>query len=251
MLQTMVERNVAFFGQAFTTGEAIASGEESQVLEIDRLKNLLLRYDKVALLNTLKEALASRTALKTLSERTLYLIQQEFLQAVYAYLADAGVQATRLFADENSVRLSEQACRSSLDMIRWANYLIERTFAYEDEMRKTGSLVERINKYIHEHFQENLGRNEIAAEFHLAPEYLAKLYKKKTDQSLKDAIREYRVEQAKRMLRDPDVRVSDVAGAVGFDNFSYFSTIFKKETGETPQEYRREHEAQGRQAPNP
>jgi len=241
-LQKLVERSVVFYTQAFTEGEAIGAGEETQVLEIEKLKEMLIRYDKVSLLNTLKEALASRMALKTLSERTLYLIQQELLQAVYSHLAGTGVQAAHLFADENSVRLTEQACRSSLDMIRWANYLLERTFAYEDELRKSSTLVERINVYIHEHFQEDIGRNEIASEFHLAPEYLAKLYKKKTDQSLKDAIREYRVEQAKRMLRDPDVRVSDVAGAVGFDNFSYFSTIFKKEIGVTPQEYQRDHE---------
>ncbi|NLI20004.1 MAG: helix-turn-helix domain-containing protein [Clostridiales bacterium] len=245
-LQKLLERSVVYYGQAFTQTEAIAVGEETQVLEIDRLKDMLMRYDKVTLLNTLKEALASRTALRTLSERTLHIVQQELLQVVYAYLADAGVQAPRLFADEDSVRLSDQACRSSLDMIRWANYLIERTFAYDAEMRKTGSLVERIHQFIHEHYQENIGRNEVAAEFHLAPEYLAKLFKKKTDQSLKDAIREYRVEQAKRMLRDPEVRVGDVAGAVGFDSFSYFSTIFKRETGMTPQEYRRDHET-GRQ----
>lgn len=241
-LQKLLERSVAFYGQAFTQAEAAATGEETQVLEVEQLKAMLMRYDKVTLLNTLKEALASRTALKTLSERTLHIVQQELLQSVYAYLADAGVQAPRLFADEASVRLSDQACRSSLDMIRWANYLIERTFAYDAELRKTGSLVERIHQYIHEHYQENIGRNEVAAEFHLAPEYLAKLFKKKTDRSLKDAIREYQVEQAKRMLRDPEVRIGDVAGAVGFDNFSYFSTIFKKEVGVTPQEYRREQE---------
>ena len=241
-LQKLLEHSVAFFGQAFTQTEAIGIGEETQVLEIDQLKDMLMRYDKVTLLNALKEALASRIALKTLSEHTLHIVQQELLQVVYAYLADAGVQATHLFADEDSVRLSEQACRSSLDMIRWTNYLIERTFAYDSEMRKTGSLVERIHQFIHDHYQENIGRNEVAAEFHLAPEYLAKLFKKKTDQSLKDVIREFRVEQAKRILRDPDMRISDVAGAVGFENFSYFSTIFKKEVGLTPQEYRRDHE---------
>ena len=106
-------------------------------------------------------------------------------------------------------------------------------------MRKASGLIERINAYVHEHFSEQLDRNEIAGAFHLAPEYLAKLYKKKTGIYLKDYIREYRVEQAKWLLRDKNVLVSDVAGAVGFDNFSYFSTIFRKYVGVTPNEYRR------------
>lgn len=236
-LQRLVESNVVFYSQVFTESEAVTAEEETQVLDVEKLKEMLIRCDKVSLLNALKDALANRTAMKILSERTLYLMQQEMLQVVYAHLAEAGVQATRLFADDNSVRLAEQACRSAVDMIRWANYLLERTFACDEELRKAGTLVERINAYIQKHYQEEIGRNEIAAEFHLAPEYLAKLYKKKTDQSLKDAIRIYRIEQAKRMLRDPNARVSDVAGSIGFDNFSYFSTVFKKEVGITPQEY--------------
>ena len=183
---------------------------------------------KVALLNTVKNTLADRTALKTLSERTLYLIQQEFLQAVYAHLSEAGVQATRLFSDEDSVRLSDQACRSSVDMLRWANYLLERTFDFEDDLRKAGTLVERMQAYIREHYHEDIGRNEIAAEFHLSPEYLAKLFKRKTHHSLKDAVWDQRMEQAKRLLYDPDsAHFGDVAGAVGIDNLSYFTTCLK------------------------
>ena len=42
---------------------------------------------------------------------------------------------------------------------------------------------------------------------------------------------------AKDLLASPGARVSDVASEVGFDNFSYFSTVFKKTTGYTPGEY--------------
>ncbi len=240
-LQALIERNVAFYTHAFTADEAISGEAESQVLELDKLEGMLQEHDKIRLLNTIKQALSNRMTLKTLSERTLYLIQQELLQAVYAHLADAGIQATRLFADEDSARLSDRACRSTVDMIRWANYLLERTFSFEDELQKSVTLVERIDTYIREHYRENIGRNEIAAAFYLSPEYLAKLYKKKTAKSLKDAIWQHRMEQAKLLLRDPTVRIGDVAGAVGIDNFSYFTTVFKKEIGQTPQEYRREN----------
>jgi len=39
------------------------------------------------------------------------------------------------------------------------------------------------------------------------------------------------------LLGKPDVRISDVAQEVGFDNFSYFSTVFRKAVGMTPNEY--------------
>jgi two-component system, response regulator YesN len=241
-LQALIERSVAFYAQAFLEGEAVTAGAETQVLEIGKLEEMLLNHDKVRILNAVKRALASRTALKTLSERTLFLIQQEILQAVYAHLAQTGLQAARLFSDDDSVRLADAACRSGVDMLRWANYLLERAFEHEDEARRAGGLVERIHAFIREHYREDIGRNEIAAAFFLSPEYLAKLYKKKTSKTLGDAIREQRVEQARRLLRDPGVRIGDVAGAVGIDNFSYFTTLFKKEVGVTPQEYRRDAE---------
>lgn len=243
-LQTLIERSVAYYGQVFTRNEAVSASQESQILEIGNLQTMLKDRQKVKLLNAIKMVLSDRAVMKTLSERTLYLMQQELLQAVYAHLSEAGVQAARLFADEDSVRLNGQASRSPMDMLRWANYLLERTFQFEDDLRKAGSLVERVQAYIREHYHEDIGRSEIAAEFHLSPEYLAKLYKRKTDRALKDAVWDQRIEHAKRLLREPDARVSDVAGAVGIDNLSYFTTVFKKRIGVTPQEYHKSAEAQ-------
>ena len=47
------------------------------------------------------------------------------------------------------------------------------------------------------------------------------------------------IEMAKQLLADDIKSISDISAEVGFDNFSYFSTVFKKYTGITPGEYRR------------
>ncbi len=238
-LEKLIPQSVLYYGLSFTENEAVQSfSQESQVLDIGEMSELLKQRDKVGLLNYLKETLKNRTDDRTLNERCLYLMKQEILQATYSYLLQAGIQATSLFYDETSVNLLDKASQSALDLLRWANYLFERSFAYEEEIAKTGTLIQRINSYIHEHYQENIGRNDLAKVFYLAPEYLAKLYRKKTGRYLRDYIGEYRIERAKDLLRNPEIRVSDVAGAVGIDNFPYFSTLFKKYTGFTPNEYR-------------
>jgi two-component system response regulator YesN len=66
---------------------------------------------------------------------------------------------------------------------------------------------------------------------------MAKMFKKETGISLKQYISDYRISVAKELLSRPGARISDVACEVGFDNFSYFSTVFKKTTGYTPNEY--------------
>jgi two-component system response regulator YesN len=239
-LHRMLQRSAAFYGQAFSESGALgASCGEPVILDLERLAQWLVARDKMPLLTYIKDVLNIRTDNRTLNERSLFFMKQEILQAVYGYLSECGIQATLLFQDENAMRLSDLATQSAVDMIRWVNCLLERAYDYEEEVRKASGLIERINAYVHEHYSEQLDRNEIAGVFHLAPEYLAKLYKKKTGIYLKDYIRAYRVEQAKRLLRDQNVRVSDVAGAVGFENFSYFSTIFRKYVGMTPNEFRR------------
>lgn len=239
-LHGMIQRSAAFYGQVFTEHGALSyTCGEPMILDLERLEKWLAARDKLSLMTYIKDVLKIRTDNKTLNGRSLFLMKQEILQAVYGYLSECGIQAALLFYDDHSMRLSDLATQSSVDMIRWVNYLLECAYAYEEEVRKASGLIERINAYIHEHYGEQLDRNEIAGKFHLAPEYLAKLYKKKTGVYLKDYIREYRIEQAKRLLRDKDVLVSDVAEAVGFDNFSYFSTIFRKYVGIAPNEYRR------------
>lgn len=79
----------------------------------------------------------------------------------------------------------------------------------------------------------------IAEEFYVSPEYLGKVYKRETGKSLKDSISEYRIQKAKELLLTPNVRIGEVAMQVGFDSFTYFSTMFKKYTGVTPNEYRK------------
>ena len=236
----LVKQNIAFYGQVFTEEEAIENtAENSQIMDLDKITKLLADRDKNKILNYHKTLYEEIAGIKKLNEHVLYLVKQEMLQVVYAHLLKRGIHATRLFHDEISIGLSEKASQSTMDMMRWINYLLERTFQYEEEVQKSHTIIEKIHEYIHSHYKEEIGRNEIAAVFFLAPEYLAKLYKRKTGVYLNDYINEYRIEQAKLLLRKDDTRISDIAEAVGFDNFSYFSTLFKKLTGQTPVEYRK------------
>ena len=124
-----------------------------------------------------------------------------------------------------------------MDMMRWQIYLITHTIDYVTNVEQSGSVVSQVKQFIKEHYQENITRTEIAATVYLTPEYMAKIFKKETGVSLKQYLSDYRISKAKELLADPNVHVTDAAQRVGFDNFSYFSTVFKKATGITPNEY--------------
>jgi Response regulator containing CheY-like receiver domain and AraC-type DNA-binding domain len=231
---------VSFHGRIFFENEVeIEENKETQIIDLEIYVSLVEKKDKAEILRNLKQLFHELTSFRKLNLYTLYLIKQEIMQVVYADLMKQGIQATKLFYDELSKKMADHATDSTIDMIRWVNYLLEKTFQYEEEIAKSVTIIDKINYYIHAHYAEEIGRNEIAGSFYLTPEYLAKLYKKRTGMSLKDYINEYRIEKAKEYLKLDEKNVSDIADLVGFPNFSYFSTIFKKITGITPMEYKK------------
>jgi len=68
--------------------------------------------------------------------------------------------------------------------------------------------------------------------------YLSKLFKDETAERLSDYITAVRLEKAKQILSSSGARIQDVASHVGYDDYRYFCTVFKKSTGVTPLQYR-------------
>jgi len=238
-LKQLFNYSLSYYGKAFLENEIeLPANNEIHILDLEKMVDLLRRKDKTCILNYLKQVFSELSSYKKLNIHSLYLVKQEIIQVVYGDLMKQGIQATKLFYDELSKKIFDHALHSTVDMIRWVNYLLEKTFAYEEEIEKSATTIDKINKYIHEHYRENIGRNEIAGEFYLTPEYLAKLYKKRTGMKLNDYINEYRIEAAKNLLKTSEMNISSIAEAVGFDNFSYFSTLFKKQTGVSPRDYK-------------
>ena len=238
--QELLASNVAFYGSCFYEEQAMEQTEDaSSLLDFEQMEGLLEQKERMKFMGCIKERLNEKVYDKTLNGQTLMRMKQEVMQIVYTYFTKRRIPVSGFFLDETSVSLTEKATLSAIDMVRWVNFLLQQTFEYEEEMMRGQTVIEKINQYIHQHYMEDIGRNEIAAEFFLAPEYVSRMYKKQTGVSLKDYISEYRIEQAKLLLKKGELRISDVAEAVGFDSFAYFSTMFKKYTGMTPNQYRK------------
>jgi len=100
-------------------------------------------------------------------------------------------------------------------------------------------LIQQIHSYINRHLSEPLILSDIADHVHMNPSYLSRLYKKITDINLFDYITEIRIRYAKELLKSPETRIARIATDAGFNSVGYFSNVFKKKEGVTPQEYRR------------
>ncbi len=127
------------------------------------------------------------------------------------------------------------------DMHRAACEYLEEIFEMREEPGLHGSIADSI-QYIHKHYTENLTLAEIAEHAAMSESYLSSLFKKETGTGITGYLNALRIEKAKDLLRDTNLKNYEVGSRVGFPNASYFSTIFKKETGQTIQEFRRRYQ---------
>jgi len=95
--------------------------------------------------------------------------------------------------------------------------------------------------YIYEHLHEKLTTRELADYLGLNTSYLSKLFAKETGTNIKDFITCAKVNTAQNMLKNSEFSYLDIALALGFSTQSSFISIFKKQTGMTPKEYRNTH----------
>lgn len=96
-------------------------------------------------------------------------------------------------------------------------------------------------EFIREHIQENLTIDIIAEALSLNPSYLSKLFKQEMCVSISSYIREEKIKIAQNMLRHLNVSSLDIANYLGFSSQSHFIQVFKKQTGLTPEDYRRKN----------
>jgi AraC-like DNA-binding protein len=103
-----------------------------------------------------------------------------------------------------------------------------------------GQYVRQAVRYIHQHYDGELQVKDIAAAVSVHPGYLHRIFKRQTGASVLDYVMAYRIDKAKMLLAKSDIPISDISDYIGLNSRQYFSAVFKKRTGLTPQEYRRQ-----------
>ena len=105
--------------------------------------------------------------------------------------------------------------------------------------RRSGKdkLIGAIQKYIDENLNGKLQLNEVAEVFGLSPAYLSVLFKKNTETGFSEYVYTKKIDRAKEMLLSGDMKIYEVADALGFESAYYFSKVFKKVDGHSPREY--------------
>ncbi|MBO5278720.1 MAG: AraC family transcriptional regulator [Lachnospiraceae bacterium] len=124
-------------------------------------------------------------------------------------------------------------------VVDWLDYFGQNLCRILDERKKTykNHIVNNVQKYISEHIEEKLNLNDIASVFNISPSYLSQLFKKYNDTGFSEYISQMKIERAKELMSEGNLKIYEIADKLGFESAFYFSKVFKKVTGLTPRDY--------------
>lgn len=103
----------------------------------------------------------------------------------------------------------------------------------------TEGIVKEIKRYIDDNYSMDISLTKLAEELHFTPAYLTKIFKKYEGLTPVKYITNLRINKAKELLKSHnDLQIGSIAKMVGYDEFHYFSRVFRTAVGMTPTEYR-------------
>lgn len=121
-------------------------------------------------------------------------------------------------------------------------YLVELAQLIIEKVRLTRfsnkKLIDSIRHYLDQHYASEISLTTLSNLFHINSTHLSETFKSNIGQNFSDYLVNLRMENAKQLLKDKQLKIIDVANLVGFSNSGYFSTVFKKRFGQSPVKFR-------------
>lgn len=229
-----------------------AKQSQKNIYNISSIQDIHMQLEKVKILETYLESgqkdnyvnlfcsIESQINKQILSNHHLYTeIYYSFALMFLTYLNRWNtLHDTVLDINPNSLMNVNEHINN--DIFRYFMDISEQIFRIQSEEKVIAGniIIKNIQNYINEHINEDLSLVRLSELVYLNPIYLSRLYKKETGSNLSDYINEIRLMKAKGLLIDSNLKIYEIAKAVGYESAQYFNRIFKRNINMTPQEFR-------------
>ena len=107
-------------------------------------------------------------------------------------------------------------------------YLIDKSCEQMRAMEETRTVMDTIVSYIDKNLDKEITRENLAELVYLTPDYISKLFRRKTGMSFGEYIQRRKIQEAQNLLENTDMSIGDVALCVGFSSFPIFQRLLRK-----------------------
>jgi two-component system response regulator YesN len=211
-------------------------------IDITKQKSLLpqaLELGDLELITTIFESFSAIVSDSQVSREQAYDLCFQIAYLITGTPNTGEIVLKEVFGYQNSLYESILNLTTMAELHNWLISLERSIFRRlsRNEEQKNHRLIIKAKKYIMDHYQGELGLNEVAAVINLSPGYFSTLFRQETGNCFTDYVTEIKIGQAKKLLLESEYKVYEIAALLGYQNAYYFSKVFKKVTGMTPSEY--------------
>lgn len=201
-----------------------------------------LRFSKELINQNFKKALEIRNQMMEEVRRervtnidSICKLYQFFLTSIYHITRDDAERVEEQLTDLG-------ACIQNAESLNALDEILKREFescgAFAMGNAEYSASIRSAIRYMEEHYAESLQLADVAAYVGLSAEYLSRLFKDETGIKFVVYLNNLRLKHALRLLETTNLKVYEIAEQVGYSNLSYFSTVFKKNFGQNPFDYK-------------
>jgi len=192
------------------------------------------------------------TALGQLSDEVSGLLQQEGytikdalrlynVTLSFLYILDEDQQEQMVMGYEQLMDTFENVSEMNAYLRSLSVKLSRRQPEYETR-ETTNETFMSILQYVHENYRSTITIQSLTQKYYINPNYLSQLFKKEVGETFTSYMTRLRINNACKLLEQTNLRVTEIAEKVGYQDYFYFTRMFKKITGHTPTQFR-EHMA--------
>ncbi len=138
---------------------------------------------------------------------------------------------------------AKQPVRDAM-LSKWLNDILTSLILYtpaQVQAVQKESVIEDVKGYIQEHIREEVSIDELARVAMMSPYHFIRVFKNETGMTPHAYVLSYRIHVGMYLLESTSLSVSDICYETGFSSASVFSAAFRRQTGQTPTAYRRDH----------
>lgn len=181
-------------------------------------------------------------------ERATYLDVKQAMQQINHLLTAhcyKKMSANEMIALENMADEVDK-CVESLDsglLMKYEEALIEHIMSKQEpeENDSMKSIVKQVKRFIDENYFEPISLTLLSEKFLADSSYLSKSFKQYTGENLSLYAAKKRMERATVLIQEDKISLSEISFIVGYDDYTYFSRVFKKIIGKSPREYKNQN----------
>lgn len=220
----------------------IKSSEVKQYLNIYDSTHGLSKYIELNDIEAIQitfENIISALVKENISKEMAYDMCGQIAYLIYNSIDTEESNLQQIFGINKTVFDSILKLNSLSDMISWLNNIENSliNFLTRKENIQNNKIISISKRYISDNIGKTITLQDVASKINISTNYLSTIFKHITGMSFTDYVTEMKVAEAKRLLKNSNYKIYEIAQMTGYENAYYFSKVFKKITGITPSEF--------------